>query len=89
MVVKASDFVKNLLMSPDGNLQTQVFEENVRSFLGMDNPVNQSISATLQSDGSSRFPVLNNGITIVSPDVKLQGNKLHLTNYQIVNRPVA
>lgn len=85
-VVKASDFVQNLLMTSDGNLRTQVFEENVRSFLGLDNPVNQSISTTLRSGtAASRFPVLNNGITIVSPDVRLQGNTLHLTNYQIVN----
>lgn len=85
-VVKASDFVNNLLKSPDGNLRTQVFEENVRSFLGLENPVNQSISDTLKSGpSSSRFPVLNNGITIVSPDVRLQGNTLHLTNFQIVN----
>lgn len=84
-VVKADDFVNNLLVTPDGNLRTQVFEENVRAFLGMDNPVNQSISATLSSGSASRFPVLNNGITIVSPDVKLQGNTLHLSNFQIVN----
>lgn len=84
-VVRASDFVNNLLLTEDGNLRTQVFEENVRSFLGNDNPVNQSIAATLASDAASRFPVLNNGITIVSPDVKLQGTTLHLTNYQIVN----
>lgn len=85
-VVRAADFVENLLLSSDGNLRTQVFEENVRSFLGLENPVNQSISATLASgSGASRFPVLNNGITIVSPDVKLQGNTLHLRNFQIVN----
>jgi hypothetical protein len=84
-VVRASDLVNNLLMTEDGNLRTQVFEENVRSFLGHDNPVNQSIATTLASDVASRFPVLNNGITIVSPDVKLQGTTLHLTNYQIVN----
>lgn len=85
-VVKANDFVQNLLLTPDGNLRTQVFEENVRSFLGLDNPVNQSISTTLRSGtAASRFPVLNNGITIVSPDVRLQGNTLHLTNFQIVN----
>lgn len=84
-VVKASDFVQNLLVTGDGNLRTQVFEENVRSFLGLENPVNQSISITLNSHASSRFPVLNNGITIVSPDVRLQGNTLHLSNYQIVN----
>lgn len=57
----------------------------MRSFLGHDNPVNQSIADTLKSETASRFPVLNNGITIVSPDVKLQGNTLHLTNFQIVN----
>ena len=84
-VVRAKDFVQNLLLTEDGNLRTQVFEENVRSFLGQDNPVNQSIAATLVSNTASRFPVLNNGITIVSPDVKLQGTTLHLTNYQIVN----
>jgi hypothetical protein len=85
-VVKASDFVNNLLLSPDGNLRTQVFEENVRSYLGPDNPVNHAISSTLQSGTSaSRFPVLNNGITIVSPNVKLQGTTLFLSNFQIVN----
>ena len=31
VVVRASDLVTNLLTSPDGNLRTQVFEENVRS----------------------------------------------------------
>ena len=84
-VVRASDFVNNLLVTPEGNLRTQVFEENVRSFLGEDNPVNASIAATLASDAASRFPVLNNGITLACPDVKVQGATLHLTNYQIVN----
>lgn len=84
-VVKASDFVNNLLVTSDGNLRGQVFEENVRSFLGEDNVVNASIAATLASEGASRFPVLNNGITLVCPEVKLQGTTLHLTNYQIVN----
>jgi len=84
-VVRASDFVTNLLLTEDGNLRTQVFEENVRSFLGLENPVNQSIAATLASNVASRFPVLNNGITIVSPEMKLQGTTLHLTNFQIVN----
>lgn len=85
-VVKARDFVDNLLVTDDGNLRPQVFDENVRSFLGLENPVNASISETLNSGASaSRFPVLNNGITIVSPDVRIQGNTLHINNYQIVN----
>lgn len=85
-VVKAADFVNELLVNESGDLRLQVFEENVRSFLGNENPVNRSIAETLQNSRSaSRFPVLNNGITIVSPDVQVQGTTLHLKNYQIVN----
>jgi hypothetical protein len=84
-VVKAADLVDRLLVTEDGNLRGQVFEENVRAYLGQDNPVNKSISETIRSTSASRFPVLNNGITIVSPDVKLQGNVIHLKNFQIVN----
>lgn len=86
VVASAKDVVDNLLITEDGNLRTQVFEENVRSFLGIENPVNQSIAETLNDPkASTRFPVMNNGITIVSPDVRVQGNILHLENYQIVN----
>jgi len=33
-MVKARDLVHELLIGPDGSLRTQVFEENVRAFLG-------------------------------------------------------
>ncbi|MWV15670.1 AIPR family protein [Pseudomonas sp. L-22-4S-12] len=86
VVAQAEQVVKNLLVAEDGSLRSQVFEENVRAYLGNDNAVNQSIAETLNDKNtSSRFPVLNNGITIVSPDVRLQGNILHLDNFQIVN----
>ena len=86
VVVKAKDLVDKLLLTKDGNLRPNVFEENVRAFLGVDNPVNKAISDTLANpDAATRFPVLNNGITIVSPDVRIQGSNLHLENYQIVN----
>jgi len=85
-VVKAKDLVTNLLINEDGNLRTHVFQENVRAFLGIENPVNESIAKTLSEENqSTRFPVLNNGITIVSPDVRVQGSVLHLENFQIVN----
>lgn len=85
-VVKAKDLVDNLLLNEDGNLRGHVFQENVRAFLGIDNPVNESIARTLKElNQSTRFPVLNNGITIVSPDVRVQGSVLHLENFQIVN----
>lgn len=86
IVASAKDVVENLLTTEDGNLRTQVFEENVRSFLGNENPVNRAIAETLNdAKSSTRFPVMNNGITIVSPDVRVQGNILHLENFQIVN----
>ena len=85
-VVRADEFVKNILENEEGNLQVQIFEENVRSYLGTDNLVNKLISETIRNkDSSTRFPVLNNGITIISQDVRVQGNTLHLENYQIVN----
>lgn len=86
VIVKAKDFVRNVLQNADDSLRLHVFEENVRSFLGMNNPVNKSIAQTInRTDASSRFPVLNNGITVVSPDVRVQGSNLHMENFQIVN----
>lgn len=85
-VVPALEVVNRLLMSADGGVRSQVFEENVRSFLGADNPVNTLIAATItRQGGANRFPVLNNGITVVSPNVIIQGSTLHLENFQIVN----
>lgn len=85
-VVRANELINRLLIGEDGGMRGQVFEENVRSFLGVDNPVNASIASTIGKKGeATRFPVLNNGITIVSPDVRVQGTHMHLDNYQIVN----
>ncbi len=86
VVAKAKDYVVNLLTSNDGSIRGQLFEENVRHFLGSENPVNYQIGETLQDPNiRSRFPVLNNGITLVSPDIRIQGNILHIANFQIVN----
>ena len=86
VITKAKEYVDNVLSSEDGTIRGQLFEENVRHYLGSENPVNAQIRETLSEAGTaSRFPVLNNGVTIVSPDVKVQGTTLHLTNFQIVN----
>lgn len=87
-IVKASDFVAALLEDGDHNLRESVFEENVRSFLGNNNDVNAAIQQTLQSpEKRSLFSVLNNGITVVAPELTLTPNtkEIHLTNYQIIN----
>lgn len=87
-VVSAKDYVEALLVDSDGVLKQSVFEENVRSFLGLDNDVNTAIQGTLKDDGKKKlFSVLNNGITIVAPEIALTPNtrEIHLTNYQIIN----
>lgn len=87
-IVNAKEFVKQLVSDGDGNLKQSVFEENVRSFLGVDNDVNSAIQATLEDPAKSKlFSVLNNGITIVAPELTLTPNtkEIDLTNYQIIN----
>lgn len=87
-IVKASEFVTALLEDSDQNLRESIFEENVRSFLGNNNDVNGAIQQTLQSpEKRSLFSVLNNGITVVAPELTLTPNtkEIHLTNYQIIN----
>lgn len=87
-IVSAKEFVKNLLEDQDGALKSSVFEENIRAYLGSDNEVNASIRETLkQGNKKSLFSVLNNGITIVAPELTLTPNskEIDLTNYQIIN----
>jgi AIPR protein len=87
-VVNAKTFVESLLKDAAGNLMQSVFEENVRSFLGEQNDVNSAIQETLRNaEKKSLFSVLNNGITIVAPELTLTPNtkEIHLSNYQIIN----
>ena len=87
-IVNAKDFVDKLLCDTEGNIKQGVFEENVRSFLGEENDVNSSIQATLKDEAKKQlFSVLNNGITIVTPELNLTSNlkEIHLINYQIIN----
>ncbi|WP_208459059.1 AIPR family protein [Burkholderia gladioli] len=87
-IVNARKLVDSLLVDPDGNLRESVFEENVRSFLGSGNDVNAAITETLRSaEKKPLFSVLNNGITVVAPELTLTPNtkELQLSNYQIIN----
>jgi hypothetical protein len=87
VTVSARDFVKSVLVDDRGSLRRTIFDENVRDFIAFeDSSINsEMISSLTSSDSSSRFGILNNGITVISPDVRLQSNEMHITNYQIVN----
>ena len=85
-IVSGKEFIEKLLINDDGKIRTNIFEENVRFFLGEDNPVNKAIKRTLEDPKQSdKFAIFNNGITIISPDVKVQNKRISLENYQIVN----
>lgn len=86
-IVKAKEFIKKIAIDDDGNIREEVFDENVRAFLGDENVVNKDISRTLNSERSKQFAVLNNGVTIIAPEITIQSNTkvMHLTNYQIIN----
>ena len=86
-IVKAKEFLNKIAMDEDKKIREEVFDENVRAFLGEHNPVNKGISETIKSKKAKQFAVLNNGVTIISPEIAIQSNTkvMHLTNYQIIN----
>jgi hypothetical protein len=62
----------------------QVYEKNVRRFLGGRGRVNRGMQATLK-EAPERFGLYNNGITIVASDWHQDGKEIHLVEPYIVN----
>lgn len=85
-IVPLKSFVECVLMDSEHKMRTHVFEENVRAFLGAENPVNKQIkNSILNTNSQKQFAILNNGVTIISPDVKVQNDRISIEDYQIVN----
>ncbi len=83
-LVKCKDFVK-ILEDSDGNMLTNIFEDNVRDFQGY-NTVNTEIAKTIENpEDQERFGILNNGITIVANSINVIGDIVTIYDYQIVN----
>lgn len=75
----------DLVTTNEGNLNRELFYDNVRDFQGH-NPVNREIAQTLKSDRSrGRFPLLNNGVTIVARSIHRTGDVFRLSDFQVVN----
>lgn len=62
----------------------QIFEKNVRRFLGGRGKVNRGMQGTLR-DAPERFGLYNNGITLVVSDYDYRGTDLDLVEPYIVN----
>jgi hypothetical protein len=86
VVVRAKDLVNQLLLDENGSPRPFIFDENVRDFLGVENEVNDKMQAALvDSKIRSRFGIMNNGVTIISPAVTYRGTTFTLKQFQIVN----
>ena len=83
-LLPGNEFIK-LVSTDDGNLNREVFYDNVRDFQGH-NPVNQEIDQTLTNDQRrSSFPLFNNGVTIVARSIHRTGDTFKISDFQIVN----
>jgi cold shock CspA family protein len=73
-----------LITNEDGDLNRDLFYDNVRDYQG-NNPVNTEIATTIAGSTKGRFPLLNNGITIVARSISRTGDKFRISDFQIVN----
>lgn len=83
-VLPISEYLK-LIVSSDDKIQKNLFYDNVRDFLG-NNTVNKEIGNTLSNEEEQdKFAILNNGVTIVAKSVMTSGDKVVISDFQIVN----
>ena len=82
--VPFSEF-KNLIMDESQVKIKSLFNDNLRDFLGIDNPINNGIKKTLEAKKFNEFSLLNNGVTVIADTNLGKGNNMILENYQIVN----
>jgi hypothetical protein len=73
-----------MISDDNDNLLRGLFYENVRDFQG-DNPVNMEIAETLRGSRRDSFVLLNNGVTVVSEDLRKTGDQFTVSSFQIVN----
>jgi hypothetical protein len=82
-LLPAKDFI--FLVSDDDNeIIKSLFYENVRDWEGY-NEINGEIRHTLQSEARDRFPLMNNGVTIIAKQLQTTENKFTISDVQIVN----
>lgn len=77
--------LRKIIIDPDNGRLRNLYTDNLRDFLGLDNEVNSNIKGTLEEGQFSEFSLLNNGITIIAEKNKGKGDTFILENFQIVN----
>ena len=83
-LLPGDEFLK-LVSTDEGDLNRELFYDNVRDFQGH-NPVNREITSTISDDQHrNTFPLLNNGITIIAGNMRRTGDVFQIQDFQIVN----
>lgn len=82
-LLPAKDFLA-LVCDENGEIIKSLFYENVRDWEGY-NTINAEIRTTLESEARGRFPLMNNGVTIIAKSLFGTGNKFTMGDFQIVN----
>ncbi|MGQ3013761.1 MAG: AIPR family protein [Flavobacteriales bacterium] len=83
-ILPISEYFK-LITDSDSKIQRTLFYDNVRDFLGL-NPVNKEIQDTLRDNKKQfKFPILNNGITVVAKSLNKVGTYFKVKDFQVVN----
>lgn len=82
-VLPAREYL-DLITDESGNIIRGLFYDNVRDFQG-ENEVNEEIGATIRFGDHESFVFYNNGITIIAEDVNAIGDRVIISDYQIVN----
>jgi hypothetical protein len=82
--VPAKEFVGVISDDSGDDILSSIFDENVRDWQDY-NQVNNEILATLKSDRRSRFVLMNNGVTIITRNLRQLGSRFTIEDFQIVN----
>ena len=83
-VLPANEYLK-LITDDEGNLQRNLFYDNVRDYQG-NNQVNREIADTINDvSHNDTFSLLNNGITVVAKSITQVGTTFTIRDYQVVN----
>ena len=76
---------KKIVFSNDGNsIRRNIFDANIRDYIGKDSDVNKKIEGTI-TDSIDNFYLLNNGVTIVCTHIQHNNNQLNLVGPKVVN----
>jgi hypothetical protein len=82
--VPAKEFVALIADEAGDSIMSSLFYDNVRDWQDY-NEVNDEMRATLKSQSSSMFVLMNNGVTIIARMLGQVGSKFTIEDFRIVN----